>query len=602
MKRFALYLGLATALMASCSILEEDTKTPQQDDVFFYASFEQPADEGTRVYANEDLLLRWTADDRVSIFNKITYNQQYKFTGNTGANAGGFKKVDSDEFVTGNTISHVVSVYPFQESTEISESEIVTLTLPAEQHYAENTFGLGDNTMISVSEDNVLMYKNVGGYLRVSLYGEGVSVSSVTLKGNDSEKLAGNATVTMPLNGIPSVSMANDATNEITLICNSPVVLGKTAEASTGFWFVVPPISFSKGFSVSIKTANGTVYEHSTSKAIEISRNNLSKMSPFEIVEETPEAVSMSCSYSDITISKCKANVSLVFNEDITSGVVGVLYSVDDNPVTSENASSLNSAFSGTSITDFSFSLSALEMNTKYFCVPFVLVGGQYIYGNISSFKTDNIESVTQGDFIDMGDGILWASANLGAKKPTEAGDRYAWGELAPKDSYSRDNYSYYIGNDYINIGNNIANTDYDVCRHKLGKGYRLPTINEIDYLFKNNSYAWTEYDGVKGVVIQANNGNSIFIPYLNTNSYSGAHTDEETGYTSDYSGEFAGFMSGNLSTKSSTLGRVLCVMICPEIKYARVKYKYNQVWLNGHLAREQGQSVRAIYDASITQ
>ena len=58
MKRFALYLGLATALMSSCSIKEEDVKTPPQDDVIFYASFEQPVEKGTRVYANEDLLLR----------------------------------------------------------------------------------------------------------------------------------------------------------------------------------------------------------------------------------------------------------------------------------------------------------------------------------------------------------------------------------------------------------------------------------------------------------------------------------------------------------------------------------------------------------------
>ena len=144
---------------------------------FYLATFEQPTEE-TRVYANEDLLLRWNADDRVSIFNKITYNQQYKFTGETGDNAGGFRKVDTDEFVTGNTISHVVSVYPYQEGAKITESEALTLTLPAEQHYAENTFGLGANTMVSVSEDNVLQYKNVGGYLRLSLYGEGVSVSS----------------------------------------------------------------------------------------------------------------------------------------------------------------------------------------------------------------------------------------------------------------------------------------------------------------------------------------------------------------------------------------------------------------------------------------
>ncbi len=282
MKRFALYLGLATALVASCSIQEKDFQTPQQDDVIYYASFEQPAEEGTRVYANEDLLLRWTADDRVSIFGKNTYNQQYKFLGETGDNSGGFSKVDVAEYVTGNPISHTVSVYPYQSSTKITEDEVVTLTLPAEQHYAENTFGLGSNTMVSVSEDNFLQYKNVGGYLMLKLYGEGVTVSSITLRGNNGEKLAGKASVTMPLDGMPTVVMAEDATTEITLTCDTPVALGATADESIDFWLVVPPVSFNKGFTISGR-ASGGIFEISTSKSITIERSNLSKMSPVDV-------------------------------------------------------------------------------------------------------------------------------------------------------------------------------------------------------------------------------------------------------------------------------------------------------------------------------
>ena len=286
MKRFAFYMGIAAGLVASCSTQEEDFQTPQQDDVIFYASFEQPANDGSRVYANEDLLLRWNADDRVSIFNKITYNQEYRFTGQTGANAGGFKKVDNDEFVTGNAITHVVSVYPYQEATTITENELIGLTLPAEQTYADNTFGLGANTMVSVSEDNVLQYKNVGGYLMLKLYGEDVSVSSITLKGNNGEKLAGNATVSMPVDGNPSVSMASDASTEITLTCETPVQLWSTAAESTQFWFVVPAVTFSKGFTVTV-SGDGGVFEKSTDRSLTIDRNNLSKMSPIE-VELTP--------------------------------------------------------------------------------------------------------------------------------------------------------------------------------------------------------------------------------------------------------------------------------------------------------------------------
>ena len=286
MKRFAFYIGILAGLVVSCSIQEESFETSQQDDVVFYASFEQPTEAGTKVYANEDLLLRWTADDRVSIFNKNTYNQQYKFTGKTGANSGGFKKIEIDEFMTGNAITDIVSVYPYLESTEITEGETLSVTLPAEQHYAENTFGLGSNTMVSVSSDNFLQYKNVGGYLVLKLYGDGFSVSSITLKGNNGEKLAGKATVTMPLEGVPTTKMANDATSEITLTCATPVRLGANAEESTQFWFVVPPVAFSKGITITVRDAFGGVFQKSTSKSISIERSSLISMAPVVVIPD----------------------------------------------------------------------------------------------------------------------------------------------------------------------------------------------------------------------------------------------------------------------------------------------------------------------------
>ncbi|MBR5175415.1 MAG: leucine-rich repeat protein [Bacteroidales bacterium] len=283
MKRFALYFGIAILSVASCSTREMDIKAPIQDDVIFYASFEQPGVVDTKVYANEDLLLRWTADDRVSIFGNNTYNQQYKFLGETGDNSGGFSKVDGAEYVTGNAIPHKVSVYPYQEGTKISEDEVLTLTLPAEQHYAENAFGLGANTMVSVSEDNFLQYKNVGGFLMLKLYGKGVSVSSITLKGNNGEKLAGKASVIMPLDGVPSVTMSSDANTAIALTCTTPVSLGATEDESSLFWFVMPPITFKKGFTISVIDPSGETFEKSTANIITVERSKLIKMSPIEV-------------------------------------------------------------------------------------------------------------------------------------------------------------------------------------------------------------------------------------------------------------------------------------------------------------------------------
>ena len=83
MRHIAFYLGMAAMLVASCSIQEESFKAPDRDAVRFWASFEQLADAGTKAYVNEYLQIRWTADDRVGIFNQSTFNQQYRFLVNS---------------------------------------------------------------------------------------------------------------------------------------------------------------------------------------------------------------------------------------------------------------------------------------------------------------------------------------------------------------------------------------------------------------------------------------------------------------------------------------------------------------------------------------
>lgn len=287
MKNNIFSIGLLAALAISCSIHEMDFKDAYAVDEF-YASIENTETPNTKVYATEELYLRWNADDRITIFNKYTYNQEYRFTGETGDNSGSFKRVDNGDFVTGNSLENIYAIYPYLESNRISDTGVITVTLPAEQRYAENTMGLGANTMISATTDNQLLFKNVGGYLMLKLYGENVSVSSITLKGNNGERIAGKATVTMPVNGVPSVVMSETAGQEISLISNTPVKIGSTAETATTFWIVVPPTVFSNGFTLTVKDNRNGVFEKSTTKSFEISRNKLARMSALEIESTIP--------------------------------------------------------------------------------------------------------------------------------------------------------------------------------------------------------------------------------------------------------------------------------------------------------------------------
>ena len=214
--------SLMCLLVVSCSINELDTKDAFiTSDEIFYATLESYSEPDTKVYVDENVKILWDEDDRITIFNKYTYNQEYRFLGETGDNAGGFRKVPSDDFITGNDLNNVYAVYPYLETTKISNKEVMTVTLPSEQSYREGSFGPGANVMTSATEDNMLRFKNVGGYLVLKFYGEGVSVSSIKLEGNNGELLSGKATVTHAVEGVPSVTMATDAGASITLNCPS---------------------------------------------------------------------------------------------------------------------------------------------------------------------------------------------------------------------------------------------------------------------------------------------------------------------------------------------------------------------------------------------
>ncbi len=274
---------LLAALMVSCSVQETEVPVPvtEDEDVEFYASIEG---ESSRAYVDERLLVLWNADDRVSIFNKTTFNQEYAFTGDDGDNSGTFAKVPNENFLTANPLDLVYSVYPYKESTKISNDGILTVDLPAKQAYRENSFGKGANTMIAISRDNELMFKNLCGYLAISLYGKDVTVSSITIKGNNGELIAGSASVTANLDSIPSlVFNASEATEEITMEFDEPVKLGSSLEEATEFWFVVPPTTFKDGFTITLSDNQKGVFDKSTKSGLEIKRSIRSRMAALEV-------------------------------------------------------------------------------------------------------------------------------------------------------------------------------------------------------------------------------------------------------------------------------------------------------------------------------
>ena len=118
---------------------------------------------------------------------------------------------------------------------------------------------------------------------------------------------------------------------------------------------------------------------------------------------------------------------------------------------------------------------------------------------------------------IDLGlpSGTLWASYNLGAHKPEDYGQYFAWGEIKPKDWYSWGTYEHCDGTKETchNIGAEISGTKYDAARAIWGVPWQMPTAEQIDELVKSCQHEITTLNEINVMKVTGPNGKYIYLP-----------------------------------------------------------------------------------------
>lgn len=118
-----------------------------------------------------------------------------------------------------------------------------------------------------------------------------------------------------------------------------------------------------------------------------------------------------------------------------------------------------------------------------------------------------------------MGDGLKWATCNIGASTPEEVGLRFAWGETATKSEYYRDNYKWYENENYTKYnfddGKTVLESSDDAATVNWGGSWRTPTNEEFAKLLNNENFEWKYDDAKKGMSVTSKisgyEGNSIF-------------------------------------------------------------------------------------------
>ena len=264
MRKFYLF-ALVAALFAACTNdTTEDVavEVPQTLTVSF--------EEDTRIQLMNGKTV-WNEGDLVSVFYRSDANQQWKFNGQTGATTAELTKVVEPKAT--NTLSKVVTIYPYNENYTIDAECKVTATLPAEQEYLADSFGVGSSIMVAESESNNAQLRNAMGWLRLHLTGDGEVVKSITVKGNNSEQVAGQITIN-PSDATITLAESSTATT-VTLNCTDGVTLSSEA---TAFYIALPPQKFEGGITAEINCNDGSKMVKSTSNSVTIKRNTILPM------------------------------------------------------------------------------------------------------------------------------------------------------------------------------------------------------------------------------------------------------------------------------------------------------------------------------------
>lgn len=279
MKRIIIYLLAVTAIIA-CTQPEIDVVHNRvSSDISLSVGFES---NNTRIQLDQTGKSVWNVNDTVSVFYNSEENQEWKFQGTTGDRVGTI--LPTNQAVTSNINGNIVVVYPYDANTKYyAQDNTVKTTVAQHQQYAEESYGSGGNILVAQGTNDNLSLKNVYGWLKVSLTGDGQIVKSIALSGNNGEQLAGDIVI----NAESAAAEFYPTDTPIkTLRLNSASGVKLTANPTSFYIGVVPQI-FERGVTIEIEDISGEKMVKSTSNTVIINRRHIL---PMQAVEFKPES------------------------------------------------------------------------------------------------------------------------------------------------------------------------------------------------------------------------------------------------------------------------------------------------------------------------
>ncbi len=312
---------------------------------------------------------------------------------------------------------------------------------------------------------------------------------------------------------------------------------------------------------------------------------SISSVSDFKTQVFNPEIKSVVI--KDVKCFSATAEGDIVINDnDAASCDIGIIVSTQPD-CNIDNSMAFSSSDSKAII-----GINGLDADRDYYCRSYIRYPvsagkNELIYGPECSFRT----RVIVAEAVDLGLSVKWATCNVGALRPYDYGEYYAWGETEPKTNYNWSNYKWcngssttltkYNTNSSYGTVDNKTGLEFsdDVAHVKWGGSWRMPTKDEFIELLNNCTWTWTTLNGVNGYRVTSKKSGYtdrfIFLPAAR------CRTDTSSVDTSD----FGDYWSSSLETDGKNIA-----------SDAVLALRFNSVILEvGYCSRNFGRSARPV-------
>ena len=577
MKKWFFY-GLAVLLSLSACTRSEEMDTPDPN-MTLIARTENPAETKTIVEGGTHVY--WERGDAITVFSGTQKGYFYAEITEPSDTAPfrGYLENGSD-----GTGMELWAVYPYYWDASFADESITTV-LPSRQEARPASFGREMNLAIAHSTTGTLQFYNVGGGVRFSVQEDGIR--EVILQGMDGEVLAGKIRIGFQ-DGRPAVMDVVEGKHAITLV----PPYGETFAKDVWYYFVALPGSLEKGFVLDFFKENehgGHVFD----KTVTIKRSIYGTLTHADDGVGYSAFSDGTISFKDEQVkSILVSHFDLDGNNKISLKEAAVVRSFLVNKARTRADDGKESIFAGTDITSFDelvyfTSLTRIEDGAFAGCTELTSVTipesitaiGDDAFNGCTGLESIIVLSSTPpaigtDAFADSGDcpisvpedvvdqyvsewneyapriqavqeppcpipeavdlglpsGTRWASFNLGASKPEEYGDYYAWGETKPKSVFSWQTYKWYkkengkegltkycpesrYGFDGFQDDKWILDPEDDAAHVRLGEDWRMPTAGDWDELARLCTLEWITLGEVTCAKLTGPNGNSIILP-----------------------------------------------------------------------------------------